>query len=178
MRVIFWATMDVGAQAEAFLLGLEQQTFSNDPSSAALNNQNPPQENAAWPPAADQYQAAQYGNGQHQEWNGQAYAQPVQDQYPPQPEQPQQQQGVQQSGNVEEGATRRKRNRWGPSADDAVAATPGTAGTAEQPGKRKRRSRWEEADETTSTALVTSVPRELVLPGGIKVSGCPFLSSA
>lgn len=78
---------------------------------------------------------------------------------------------------------RKRRNRWGPK--EGEAPTPGQEPTAEageggatpppseEPGKKKRRSRWEEPAPEPSMALATvgggAFPKELVLPGGIKV---------
>ncbi len=78
---------------------------------------------------------------------------------------------------------RKRRNRWGPKEGEAPAAgedqVPASAegGTTPPPSeepKRKRRSRWEEPAPEPSNALVNvgggAFPKELVLPGGIKVS--------
>ena len=81
-------------------------------------------------------------------------------------------------------AGRKRRNRWGPKEGEAPApgqeptaeATPEGGATpppSEEPGKKKRRSRWEEPAPEPSMALATvgagAFPKELVLPGGIKV---------
>ena len=79
----------------------------------------------------------------------------------------------------EEGATegrRKRRNRWGnPSGaegtDTAAAQAGGTPEATEGGGKKKRRSRWEDPDENKDLSLTSHVPKELMLPGGIKVRG-------
>ena len=86
-------------------------------------------------------------------------------------------------------AGRKRRNRWGPK--EGEAPTPGqepaadaaeggtTPPPSEEPGKKKRRSRWEEPAPEPSMALATvgggAFPKELVLPGGIKVTSCIHL---
>ncbi len=71
---------------------------------------------------------------------------------------------------------RKRRNRWGAPAVDAEA-TPGTEVDGQQP-KRKRRSRWEDPVENTETALANVLPKEITLPGGIKVCASKRLSFA
>ena len=82
------------------------------------------------------------------------------------------------------GGGRKRRNRWGPKEGEAPAAgqeqapdaSEGgvTPPPAEEPGKKKRRSRWEEPAPEPSMALANvgagAFPKELVLPGGIKVA--------
>ncbi|KAK9812787.1 hypothetical protein WJX72_003699 [[Myrmecia] bisecta] len=63
---------------------------------------------------------------------------------------------------------------------DATPQADGQQADGEQP-KRKRRSRWEDTPASDSTALSTVVtpggfPKELVLPGGIKVALPPALT--
>lgn len=67
----------------------------------------------------------------------------------------------------------KRRNRWGaPAAREASNehrdAAPSAPAVGGEP-KRKRRSRWEEPDQSKVLALPT-VPKEITLPGGIKVS--------
>ena len=65
---------------------------------------------------------------------------------------------------------RKRRNRWGAPAVEAEAVQ--ATGADGQP-KRKRRSRWEDPVENTETALANVLPKEIVLPGGIKVGAEP-----
>ena len=76
-----------------------------------------------------------------------------------------------QPGGESEGR-RKRRNRWGstsgadPTEGAAAGDTaPADAGTA----KKKRKSRWEEPEESKELSVVSHIPKELVLPGGIKV---------
>ena len=73
---------------------------------------------------------------------------------------------------------RKRRNRWGPAggpdapgAGDAGAPAAGGPDAPAAASGRKRRSRWEEpVPENTALALATSVmPKEILLPGGVKV---------
>lgn len=66
------------------------------------------------------------------------------------------------------GSERKKRNRWGAPIVQEVKPAEAANG---QP--RKRKSRWESAETNTSRALAV-IPREVTLPGGIKV--CQFFS--
>lgn len=63
----------------------------------------------------------------------------------------------------EEGQSRRKRrNRWGPIESEVPQI---------EVGKKKRRSRWETADDSGALAIIPKFPKELTLPGGIRVCG-------
>jgi len=88
---------------------------------------------------------------------------------------------AQQNGGVTDGAEagangadgsaeqpRKRRKRWGAPAVEPEAA-PGSVGADGQPAKRKRRSRWEDPAENSETALANVLPKEITLPGGIKV---------
>ncbi|GMH33986.1 hypothetical protein BSKO_01820 [Bryopsis sp. KO-2023] len=76
------------------------------------------------------------------------------------------------SGVEEEGQERRierkRRNRWGPIESEVVQVV--------ESGKKKRRSRWETADDTGTLAIVPKFPKELTLPGGIRVTLPPHLT--
>ena len=65
-----------------------------------------------------------------------------------------------------------KKQRWGPPAE----YVPLKADSQQLARKRKRKSRWEEAEAEPSKAIVAvqggaGFPQEIVLSGGIKVSG-------
>jgi hypothetical protein len=74
-----------------------------------------------------------------------------------------------------------RRNRWGPPMTPATSSAPAPAPTpapettpaeTEPEGegkKKKRRSRWETSTETAVGQLLPTFPKELMLPGGIKV---------
>lgn len=70
----------------------------------------------------------------------------------------------------EESQSRRKRrNRWGPIESEVPQI---------EVGKKKRRSRWETADDSGALAIIPKFPKELTLPGGIRVCGiCKLLNS-
>jgi hypothetical protein len=79
------------------------------------------------------------------------------------------------SGHIEESIeareARKRRQRWGaaanaPKEDGAAAAKEGE----EQP-KKKRKSRWESEEVTTVGAYMPMFPKEITLPGGLRVSG-------
>ena len=80
--------------------------------------------------------------------------------------------GAQPGGDADGSAERprKRRNRWGAPAVEAEAVQ--ATGADGQP-KRKRRSRWEDPVETSETALANVLPKEIVLPGGIKVRAEP-----
>lgn len=61
----------------------------------------------------------------------------------------------------------RKRHRWGPPMNGMEMAVDN--GTDLALGKKKRRSRWETNEVSTCGALIPKFPKELTLPGGIKV---------
>ncbi|CAD7702045.1 unnamed protein product [Ostreobium quekettii] len=72
--------------------------------------------------------------------------------------------------------TRKRRNRWGPvEAEAAPCSDPGDGA-----GKtKKRRSRWETNDDAAGAGALTVVPKfpkELTLPGGIRVTLPPHLT--
>ena len=70
-------------------------------------------------------------------------------------------------------APRKRRNRWGPAGTDDAAQAASQATTSGQPEgeapKRKRKSRWEEPDASKELSVVSNMPKEITLPGGIKV---------
>ncbi|CAD7703519.1 unnamed protein product [Ostreobium quekettii] len=71
---------------------------------------------------------------------------------------------------------RRKRNRWGPVEAEAAPCMEGGDGTGKT---KKRRSRWETNDADAGAGALTVVPKfpkELTLPGGIRVTLPPHLT--
>jgi hypothetical protein len=78
---------------------------------------------------------------------------------------------------------RARRNRFGPPMiSDTPAPAPAPAPAAESASapepeeegkKKKRRSRWETSTESAVGHLLPTFPRELMLPGGIKVAAPP-----
>ena len=69
---------------------------------------------------------------------------------------------------------KRGRERWGPPMSSGTEQNVAEASNG-QP--RKRKSRWESAESNTNRALIT-IPREVTLPGGIKVRFLTILTSA
>lgn len=63
---------------------------------------------------------------------------------------------------------RKRRQRWG-----APANAPQDAAGADGPPKKKRRSRWETEEVTAVGAYLPTFPKEITLPGGIRVSCLP-----
>ena len=162
--------MDVSAEADAFLQGLQAEV---EPSNA--------QQSAGEPSAADLIAQAQ------------AAAASLNATVGTQPAAQQQADGVFANGSApahEEETTRQKkrRNRWGNPAADVSDAAPAQAlpspaapvaaftPTPEPEPKKKRRSRWEDTDASDETAIAQIKPKELVLPGGIKVRAVPCAS--
>ena len=159
---------DVAAEAEAFLQSMQEQAGAEPTATLADAPLNP---SAADLIAQAQAAAASFSAQiaeQSQQQNG------IQQQQAPDPTPPPAD-GAQQA--PEEGATegrRKRRNRWGnPSGAEATEAATaeanGTPEAAEGTGKKKRRSRWEDPDENKDLSVASHVPKELVLPGGIKV---------
>ena len=166
--------MDVSAEADAFLQGLQAEV---EPS----NTQQP----AGEPSAADLIAQAQ------------AAAASLNASVGTQPAAQQQADGVLANGSApapeeESSRQRKRRNRWGNPAADVSDAAPAQAlpspaapvaaftPTPEPEQKKKRRSRWEDTDASDETAIAQIKPKELVLPGGIKVQAtiCKAASAA
>jgi hypothetical protein len=74
--------------------------------------------------------------------------------------------------SVEAREVRKRRQRWGPPAN-----APQDAAGTDGPAKKKRRSRWETEEVTTVGALLPSFPKEITLPGGLRVSCLPACRS-
>ena len=167
------AGMDVSAEADAFLQGLQEQTGilpgapgdqAREPSAADLIAQA---QAAAASLSASLATPQPAANGSLA--NGEA-------------------------STADEERRKKRRNRWGnpaadvqpnpvpqmqqqatpaaastPEAPASAAASAPAASPAEQPAQKKRRSRWEDPDGAGETAVIAIKPKELVLPGGIKV---------
>ena len=172
--------MDVSAEADAFLQGLQEQTGilpgapadqAGEPSAADLIAQA---QAAAASLSASLATPVPAANGSLAAANGSL--------------------ANGEASTADEERRKKRRNRWGnPAADvqpnpvpqmqqqatpaaaptpeapaSAAAAAP-AASPAEQPAQKKRRSRWEDPDGAGETAVIAIKPKELVLPGGIKV---------
>ena len=172
--------MDVSAEADAFLQGLQGEVEPVEP-----------QQHHGGPSPADLIAQAQAAAAS---LNASVGVQPQEQQQP-------QADGVTANGSAaapEEdtpGRPRKRRNRWGNPAADvsdvlpgqsipslaaaaaAAIAAPAATPTPEPDAKKKRRSRWEDADATDETAIAQIKPKELVLPGGIKVGDLPASTS-
>ena len=171
--------MDVSAEADAFL-----QQLQSDATAEAAPASGPGASAATTVPAVEQEQAGDYAHAAPVEAAAPAAAgaglsQPGPDgtEAGPVPAAAPAENGAggdAQPGGAQPGADadgsaerpRKRRNRWGAPAVEAEAMQ-GT-GADGQP-KRKRRSRWEDPVENTETALANVLPREITLPGGIKV---------
>ena len=162
---------DIAAEAEAFLQSMQGEIEAQQAYPPADPSSNP---SAADLIAQAQAAAASFNaqlTGHAQQQNG--VHQPEFQATPPQAD------GAQQAEDSAAEGRRKRRNRWGnPSgaegAEPATAAAPadGTPEPTDGTGKRKRRSRWEEPEPSTDLSVASNVPKELVLPGGIKVRGC------
>ena len=70
-------------------------------------------------------------------------------------------------GVKQESDARKRKQRWGP-----PIAPEGKPAEAANGQPRKRKSRWESAETNTNRALVTTIPREVTISGGMKVASC------
>lgn len=155
--------MDVSAEADAFLQGLQAEV---EPSNI--------QQQADEPSAADLIAQAQAAAASLNASVGtQPAAQPQADSVLPN--------GSGSTHEEDRGRQKKRRNRWGNPAADVSDVAPAQAlpspaapvaafaPTPEPEAKKKRRSRWEDTDASEETAIAQIKPKELVLPGGIKV---------
>lgn len=69
----------------------------------------------------------------------------------------------------EDQCRRKRRNRWGPIESEVPQI---------EIGKKKRRSRWETADDTGALTIIPKFPKELTLPGGIRVRRCALVGDS
>ena len=158
--------MNVSAEADAFLQGLQEQVQHPLPGPPG---HQPAHEQAS---AADLIKQAQAAAAS---LSASVQAQPAQLVANGTP-------NGEAASAADEERRRKRRNRWGnPAADVAPAPVtqapqpaapspaPAAAAPAAEPEKKKRRSRWEDPDGAGETAMVAIKPKELVLPGGIKV---------
>ena len=167
---------DIAAEAEAFLQSMQEQVEAGQPAGELPSAEPPADPSAADLIAqaqaaaasfsaqiAEQVQQQQFQNGLPQAVDPEVTP-PVAD-------------AAAQDGSATEGR-RKRRNRWGnPSGTDGAEPAPsenaGANGTTAEPaegtGKRKRRSRWEEPEESTDLSITSHIPKEIMLPGGIKV---------
>lgn len=169
---------DVAAEAEAFLQSMQGEVEAQQAYAASQPAANP---SAADLIAQAQAAAASFNAqlaSQVPQQNG--YSQmPATEYMPPPPDSNQQQEAGPTEGR------RKRRNRWGnpagaesmpAEAPEAVAPHPapqaadGTPDATDGLVKKKRRSRWEQPEEQTQDlAIGGHIPKELTLPGGIRV---------
>lgn len=170
---------DVAAEAEAFLQSMQGEVEAQQAYAASQPAANP---SAADLIAQAQAAAASFNAqlaSQVPQQNG--YSQmPATEYMPPPPDSNQQQEAGPTEGR------RKRRNRWGnpagaesmpAEAPEAVAPHPapqaadGTPDATDGLVKKKRRSRWEQPEEQTQDlAIGGHIPKELTLPGGIRVA--------